>query len=154
MGTLVLPTSQCIRTRPGRMRDRALKGASSFPTCLESRSHTRPPAPLYTSPDRPLYVGLGICMDINPYEFKAPFSAFEFANFHREQGTQLILFSSAWCNSHPDDTLDRKRTPPDMMETLNYWLNRLRPLIGAHRNNIDRLLCHDPMQLERCFGQS
>jgi len=76
-------------------------------------------------------IGLGICMDINPYEFKAPYSAFEFANFHREQGTQLVLFSSAWCNSHPEDSLERKRTPPNLLETLNYWLNRLQPLIGS-----------------------
>lgn len=29
-------------------------------------------------------VGLGICMDINPYRFEAPFDRFEWANFHKQ----------------------------------------------------------------------
>ena len=35
-------------------------------------------------PDRVIKVGNGICMDINPYDFKADFELFEFANFHLE----------------------------------------------------------------------
>lgn len=63
-------------------------------------------------------------MDINPKEFKAPYEAFEFANFIKDQKCQLILFSSAWLdpNSYPDD-----QTATD--ETLNYWANRLLPVI-------------------------
>ena len=30
-------------------------------------------------------VGHGICMDINPYEFTAPYEDFEFANFHKKE---------------------------------------------------------------------
>lgn len=31
-------------------------------------------------------VGLGICMDINPYKFEASFTDYEFANFHKQVG--------------------------------------------------------------------
>lgn len=41
-------------------------------------------------------VGFGICMDVNPYQFKAPFAAFEFSSYHVEQKTNLLLCSMAW----------------------------------------------------------
>ncbi|KAF9124736.1 Carbon-nitrogen hydrolase [Mortierella sp. 14UC] len=41
-------------------------------------------------------VGFGICMDVNPYQFKTPFSDFEFSSFHFGQKTNLLLCSMAW----------------------------------------------------------
>ncbi|KAF9277280.1 Carbon-nitrogen hydrolase [Mortierella alpina] len=41
-------------------------------------------------------VGFGICMDVNPYQFKAPFEDFEFSNYHLSQKTNLVLCSMAW----------------------------------------------------------
>ncbi|KAF9900897.1 Carbon-nitrogen hydrolase [Linnemannia zychae] len=41
-------------------------------------------------------VGFGICMDVNPYQFKTPFSDFEFSSFHFDQKTNLLLCSMAW----------------------------------------------------------
>lgn len=35
-------------------------------------------------------------MDVNPYQFKAPFAAFEFSSYHVEQKTNLLLCSMAW----------------------------------------------------------
>eukprot|EP01137_Pigoraptor_chileana_P034361 Opistho-2@26793 len=67
-------------------------------------------------------VGLGICMDLNPYQFKAAFEDYEFANFHRKSGTRLILFSAAWL----DDATDSE----DVRVIPNYWAARMRPLIG------------------------
>mmetsp|Transcript_38054 Transcript_38054/g.36428 ORF Transcript_38054/g.36428 Transcript_38054/m.36428 type:complete len:169 (-) Transcript_38054:50-556(-) len=74
--------------------------------------------------NKTIKIANGICMDINPKEFKAPFEAFEFANFIKNEKCQLIMFSSAWCdpNCYPSD---KKATD----ETLNYWANRLIPLI-------------------------
>lgn len=41
-------------------------------------------------------VGLGICMDINPYRFEAPFDRFEWANFHKQvRGMPSIAVLSA-----------------------------------------------------------
>ena len=81
-------------------------------------------------------LGFGICMDINPWEFE-DFSLFELATFHKEHKTQLLVFSSAWCASHPDDrpaTRERaERRDQDAVtrDTIGTWLQRLRPLLGS-----------------------
>mmetsp|Transcript_102673 Transcript_102673/g.329059 ORF Transcript_102673/g.329059 Transcript_102673/m.329059 type:complete len:367 (-) Transcript_102673:2-1102(-) len=79
-------------------------------------------------------IGLGICMDINPQDFKAPRDAFEFAMYHKEAGSRLIVFCSAWCTNHPDDPPEAFQSPlPDAYvfnETVRYWLKRLSPLAG------------------------
>ncbi|KAF9113666.1 Carbon-nitrogen hydrolase [Mortierella sp. AM989] len=41
-------------------------------------------------------VGFGICMDVNPYQFKAAFNEFEFSRFHFNNKTNLMLCSMAW----------------------------------------------------------
>jgi len=67
--------------------------------------------------------GLGICMDINPRQFKAPFEAFEFGNFHKTNNVQLIIFSSNWLDQEPEDN--------DNSSLINYLATRLRPLIKS-----------------------
>ncbi|SCU86847.1 LAFA_0E03378g1_1 [Lachancea sp. 'fantastica'] len=42
---------------------------------------------------------VGICMDLSPYKFEAPFQDFEFSSFHAENATELILFPMAWLSS-------------------------------------------------------
>ena len=87
-------------------------------------------------------VGLGICMDINPYEFEAPFEEFELANYHKSNDVDLIIFSSNWCSSHPDDDVETraagkaplagsKEEHLKIIETINYWAVRLEPLIKS-----------------------
>jgi protein N-terminal amidase len=80
-------------------------------------------------PDQVIRVGHGICMDINPWEFKADFEKFEFGCYHRDQKCSLIIFSSAWLdpNSYPTD---KKATD----DTINYWANRLLPIIKDSTN--------------------
>lgn len=46
---------------------------------------------------------IGICMDLNPYEFKAPFEKYEFATYAYEQKCQLILVPTAWMNTSWDE---------------------------------------------------
>jgi len=62
-------------------------------------------------------IGLGICMDINPYEYQDS-SLYEFANFHKNRDTDLILFCANWLDSGGDS-----------YSTQSYWTHRLRPLI-------------------------
>ncbi|KAL0080938.1 carbon-nitrogen hydrolase [Phycomyces blakesleeanus] len=69
-------------------------------------------------------VGFGICMDLNPYRFEAPFDAFEFATYHAQQGTKLILCSMAWLQSKGKSENIRVRS------TISYWAERLYPLIN------------------------
>ncbi|KAG0013962.1 Carbon-nitrogen hydrolase, partial [Podila clonocystis] len=55
-------------------------------------------------------VGFGICMDVNPYQFKAPFAAFEFSSYHVEQKSTLLLCSMAW-NKGEEAPKKEKPTP-------------------------------------------
>jgi len=75
-------------------------------------------------------VGLGICMDINPHKFQAPWEAFELARHCLAARVQVIAFCSNWCTAHPDDSLETKAKPPNQVDTLQYWAGRLEPLIG------------------------
>lgn len=45
---------------------------------------------------RNIKTSIGICMDLNPYKFEAPFNKLEFANHCLETGAQLILCPMAW----------------------------------------------------------
>jgi protein N-terminal amidase len=97
-------------------------------------------------------VGFGICMDINPWEFSAPFEAFELASFCRDAGVAVLAFSSAWCEAHPDDG-NSDEIIVDVDEKLNYWIARLHPLIGtpAYFVCADRI-GHEPFALLRLPG--
>jgi protein N-terminal amidase len=57
-------------------------------------------------------------MDINPYKFKSSFYDYEFANYHVEQNTDIILCSMAWLKSKEGSE----------MSTIRYWATRLLPL--------------------------
>ncbi len=84
-------------------------------------------------------VSLGICMDINQWEFEAPWDAYEWANAAREGRAGLLLFSSAWCDRSPDDPPEYVPPPVSAPQTLSYWAARLQPLLrrggasDAHR---------------------
>eukprot|EP00667_Euglena_gracilis_P017230 EG_transcript_18138 len=77
-------------------------------------------------------VGLGICMDINPCKFEAPWEAYEWARFCLAENVQVLVLCSNWCTAHPDDDAEVKAKPPNRGETLNYWAARLKPLIGRN----------------------
>ncbi|KAI9350982.1 carbon-nitrogen hydrolase [Pilaira anomala] len=64
-------------------------------------------------------VGFGICMDLNPYQFKSDFYDCEFANYHLKQNTEIIICCMSWLKSKDDD---------DPMSTIRYWAMRLLPL--------------------------
>eukprot|EP00931_Biecheleriopsis_adriatica_P111084 TRINITY_DN85426_c0_g1_i1.p1 TRINITY_DN85426_c0_g1~~TRINITY_DN85426_c0_g1_i1.p1 ORF type:complete len:299 (+),score=47.29 TRINITY_DN85426_c0_g1_i1:68-964(+) len=76
-------------------------------------------------------VGFGICMDINPREFEVPPEICEFASFHLDAGSKLIVFSSAWCRNHPDDLRASVASDEQVSaETIQSWMKRLQPLRG------------------------
>ncbi|ETP24459.1 hypothetical protein F441_02539 [Phytophthora nicotianae CJ01A1] len=68
-------------------------------------------------------ISFGICMDINPDDFKAPFSAYEFGTHVVENKSDLVLFACAW-NDFEDHDVEPYRT-------LSYWAERLSPVITA-----------------------
>lgn len=45
-------------------------------------------------------INFGICMDLNPYQFKAPFNAFEFAMSCYQNQSNLIICPMAWLSPY------------------------------------------------------
>lgn len=75
----------------------------------------------------------GICMDLNPHQFTAPWTLYELATHTLATGTQLLLLSMAWLTSLDSTELAASAMEPDLA-TLSYWIERLVPLV----TNADR----------------
>ncbi|KIX09879.1 uncharacterized protein Z518_00960 [Rhinocladiella mackenziei CBS 650.93] len=71
----------------------------------------------------------GICMDINPYRFEAPWTAYEFGNHAREARAKVIVLSMAWLTRLSAEELSGQVMGPDH-DTINYWVERFSPLFG------------------------
>ena len=74
-------------------------------------------------------VAAGICMDINPYQFTAPWTAYEFTTHARKAKAGLIVLSCAWLTHIGAEDLSLMARQPDL-STLGYWVERFSPLIG------------------------
>lgn len=111
----------------------------------------------------PVLVNLGICMDLNPYKFEAPFFDFEFASACFANESSLILVPTAWLSpdspsiaenltadqkdeaadkirkyweENPDNPLGDGNAPSQL--TVNYWLLRMFPFLGHPANPYPR----------------
>ncbi|KAL1867454.1 hypothetical protein Daus18300_006298 [Diaporthe australafricana] len=73
-------------------------------------------------------MAMGICMDINPYKFEAPWHAFEFGFHILEVRANLVIITMAWLTREECKDFTRMPNEPDM-ETLTYWIQRLEPVI-------------------------
>ncbi|KAI1284691.1 carbon-nitrogen hydrolase [Xylaria sp. FL0933] len=73
---------------------------------------------------------MGICMDINPYKFEAPWHAFEFAFHCLEVEANLVIVTMAWMTREDASLFSSIPNEPDM-DTLTYWMARLEPLIRS-----------------------
>jgi protein N-terminal amidase len=114
-----------------------------------------------TSPDHPFYSGplgdlgdvtLGICMDINPYRFTAPWESYEFARTALTHKSSLLCISMAWlCHLTPDE-LVQEPTQPDIA-TIAYWVERFQPIVDsksekpvyiimANRSGVEKGVCY------------
>ena len=71
---------------------------------------------------------MGICMDINPYRFTAPWDKYEFANQVIFSDSRLAVLSMAWLTHASSDSLKEEPLEPDM-DTLKYWIERFAPLL-------------------------
>jgi protein N-terminal amidase len=76
-------------------------------------------------------VAAGICMDINPYKFEAPWTSFEFANHALNYRAEVVVLSMAWLTRLSTIELQGQRNQPDL-DTVSYWLERMRPLRGPN----------------------
>lgn len=89
-------------------------------------------------------------MDINPYEFTAPYQLKEFANFCKNKDTDLIVFLTNWLNASEGDSEMFKESEERSFDLLNYWLDRCSPFLNsdnkdcyflaANRSGIERTI--------------
>ncbi|PNH30845.1 hypothetical protein VD0002_g2709 [Verticillium dahliae] len=79
------------------------------------------------------HTSMGICMDLNPHKFQAPWHAFEFAFHVLEYSSNFVIVSMAWMTREDSRMFSRMPNEPDM-ETLTYWVTRLEPLIRAEND--------------------
>ncbi|KAI1310182.1 carbon-nitrogen hydrolase [Xylaria venustula] len=77
---------------------------------------------------------MGICMDINPYKFEAPWHAFEFAFHCLEVEANLVIVTMAWMTREDASVFSSTPNEPDM-DTLTYWMARLEPLIRSDKQD-------------------
>ncbi|OTA90248.1 hypothetical protein M434DRAFT_398125 [Hypoxylon sp. CO27-5] len=76
------------------------------------------------------HTSLGVCMDLNPYKFEAPWHAFEFAFHVLEMESNLVIVTMAWLTREDGRMFSRMPNDPDL-DTLSYWISRLEPIIRS-----------------------
>ncbi|KAF2258678.1 N-terminal asparagine amidohydrolase-like protein [Lojkania enalia] len=97
-------------------------------------------------------VTLGICMDINPYKFVAPWNDYEFANTALKDGSPLVCVSMAWLAHLTPEELMQDPQQADFA-TVAYWLERFQPLVEkatdtpvyvvlANRCGVEKTVCY------------
>ncbi|WVW81583.1 hypothetical protein I302_103578 [Kwoniella bestiolae CBS 10118] len=76
-------------------------------------------------------VAVGICMDMNPKDFVAPWDAFELANYCRDNAVDMLVVPMNWLSppAEPPEVMTEEEDPNAPSESnLNYWAARLQPL--------------------------
>jgi len=94
---------------------------------------------------------MGICMDINPYQFTAEWNKYEFAHHVMESRAQLVILSMAWLTRLSPQELTELPLRPDN-DTFSYWIERFFPLqvagggpifiVLANRCGVERGACY------------
>ncbi|CAR21903.1 amidase [Lachancea thermotolerans CBS 6340] len=71
--------------------------------------------------DVKLRSAIGICMDLSPYKFKAPFQECEFSTYQLEHGTELLIVPMAWlhASSVTRDTADPATGKAEIARTMD-----------------------------------
>ncbi|KAI5306709.1 basic helix-loop-helix protein [Ascosphaera pollenicola] len=77
---------------------------------------------------------VGICMDINPYKFEAPWHAYEFATHVKESKAKVVILSMAWLTTLDEDLVALLKSMPDM-DTFKYWIMRFWPILDCNEES-------------------
>ena len=85
-----------------------------------------------TGPESKIKACFGICMDLNPWKFQAPWTDYEFASYALASQSEILILSMAWLTNLSSSAIAQEKNEPDM-DTLNYWIERLRPLLMAEK---------------------
>jgi protein N-terminal amidase len=78
---------------------------------------------------------MGICMDINPHRFEAPWTKYEFAHHVLDTHAQLVIVSMAWLTRLSPQELTELPLRPDN-ETVSYWIERFFPVHSSRQSNV------------------
>jgi protein N-terminal amidase len=90
---------------------------------------------------------MGICMDINPYKFLAPWTEYEFANHVLDARTPLAVLSMAWLTRLTPQELAELPLRPDE-ETFAYWIQRFQPLVNEKEQGPIAVVCANRCGIE------
>lgn len=110
-----------------------------------------------------IMTSIGICMDLNPYEFEAPFTDFEFASLCWQNNSKLIVVPTAWLSTEspsiqedwaaekkkaaaekfqarfkesPESPIEDSKLPSQQM--IDYWILRFFPFLSHPMNGSPR----------------
>lgn len=93
------------------------------------------------TPSSTIRVAVGICMDINPYQFKSDFELYEFASWCVDHQVDMVVLPMAWLCS--TDTGKGEAEEPHL-DVVNYWAARFAPLMerGEQGNKVILIACN------------
>jgi len=81
-------------------------------------------------PNKPVKCCIGICMDLSPDRFEAPFDAYELSSFAAKHNAEMMICSMAWISSTPVPDPHHTESGKSWGETadvINYWAMRCVP---------------------------
>lgn len=126
--------------------------------CSENPSKDFAPVTLKIGPEKQKVItNIGICMDLNPYKFEAPFNDFEFSMKCWENSAQLVIVPTAWLSSESPSIKEgatraekdklalewqqKIKTPEADAATplqllVDYWILRLFPFLEHPYNQL------------------
>ncbi|KAK0512816.1 hypothetical protein JMJ35_004833 [Cladonia borealis] len=88
-----------------------------------------------TESEKFVQASFGICMDLNPYQFTAPWEAYEFCAHALAKESEILVLSMAWLTRLPEQDLLEQAEEPDL-NTLSYWIERMKPLVDGEKEVI------------------
>ena len=88
-----------------------------------------------TESEKVVQASFGICMDLNPYRFTAPWEAYEFCAHALAEESEILVLSMAWLTRLSEQILLQQAEEPDL-NTLSYWIERMKPLVDGEKEVI------------------
>lgn len=86
----------------------------------------------FGQPGETIRVCTAICMDLNPFQFKTDFEAYELTKYCDDQEVDLLFMPMAWLKGEEGKTavIPGKEEDPEM-PAINYWAQRCHPFWKA-----------------------
>lgn len=128
------------------------RGFQSFPLHFKGKGRDMSNTNAKNAVDVTIRTSIGICMDLSPYKFEAPFHDYEFATYNIDNDNELIICPMAWLHS----SSVTKESDVDLqakLDSIKESAERLNlPIYGSQGNFQFDLACH--RQTERISRDS